>query len=193
MPAREIQAKWDGIYSRLPETEPEPSPLLVEFAHLLPVSGYALDLACGLGGSALFLARRGLQATAWDVSPVAIARLTSLANRSRLPVLAEIRNVEEEPFPREAFDVVVVSRFLARALALPITASLKAGGLLYYQTYTRQKLSPTGPNNPDYLLGENELLELFRDLKLVAYLEEGRIGDLAAGRRDEAYFIGRKA
>jgi SAM-dependent methyltransferase len=190
--AEESLAKWDGIYRQLPDVPPEPACILVENAHLLPAGGVALDLACGLGGNALFLAQRGFKSLAWDISQVAIDRLRVLAGRLGLAVEAEVRDVERSEFPREFFDVVVVSRFLARNLAGVIANSLKRGGLLYYQTYVRDKVSPSGPSNPAYLLAENELLSLFRELRPVVYREEGRRGDLSLGRRDEAFFIGQK-
>ncbi len=189
-----IQAKWDRIYSSLPESESEsePSAVLAENAHLLPPGGDALDLACGLGGNALFLARRGFKARAWDISTVAVNVLTSRALSLGLDIDAQARDVETEPFPVEAFDVIVVSRFLVRPLARPILHSLKPGGLLFYQTYVRDKPNPQGPSNPDYLLAENELLSLFTGMRLLVYREEGRIGNLGIGRRDEVHFVGRK-
>ena len=63
---------------------------------------------------------------------------------------------------------------------------------MFYQTFVREKLNPAGPGNPDYLLAENELLELFAGLRVVFYREDGRVGDLTCGRRDEAYFVGQK-
>lgn len=187
-----MRAKWDRIYRETPAVLPEPALVLAENAHLLPVSGVALDLACGLGGNALFLARSGLRTLAWDLSPVAAARLAALAGSLGLMVEVEARDAETAAFTREAFDVVVVSRFLARQLAEPIMGSLRRGGLLFYQTYVREKLSPSGPSNPDYLLAQNELLALFRGLRVVLYREEGRLGDISRGRRDEAFFIGQK-
>jgi len=165
---------------------------LAENTHLLPPAGDALDLACGLGGNALFLARRGFRVSAWDISPAAIARLAALAGLLGLKIEAQARDVEAGPFPREAFDVVAVSRFLARPLAGPICDSLRPGGLLFYQTFVRGKLDPCGPGNPDYLLAENELLELFDGLRVLFYREEGLVGDLSAGNRNEAYFVGQK-
>ena len=192
MSADAIRDKWDRIYASSTEDEPEAAEVLSNNAHLLPPSGDALDLACGLGGNALFLARRGFRVSAWDISPLAVARIASLAGRSGLKVEAQTRDVEAEPIPLAAFDVVVVSRFLARALAGPIGVSLRPGGLLFYQTFVRGKLHPAGPSNPDYLLAENELLELFASLHVVFYREDGRVGDLSFGNRNEAYFVGQK-
>ncbi|NJD07352.1 MAG: methyltransferase domain-containing protein, partial [Methylococcaceae bacterium] len=135
----DLQAKWNAAYGSA-ERQPEPARVLTANAHLLPATGTALDLACGLGGNALFLAERGLQVTAWDFSEVAIDRLTELAREQDLKLTAEVRDVEREELPEAVFDVIVVSRFLTRSLADAIVAALKPGGLLYYQTYTRAKL-----------------------------------------------------
>lgn len=48
----------------------QPSQVLLDNSHLLPASGRALDLACGLGANALYLAKRGMTTSAWDLSPV---------------------------------------------------------------------------------------------------------------------------
>lgn len=186
------RAKWDEIYRKMSDGSSEPACILAENAHLLPTSGTALDLACGLGGNALFLAQRGFKTVAWDISEVAVGRLRALAECLGLAIEAEVRDVESTEFPREFFDVVVVSRFLARNLVGPIANSLKRGGLLFYQTYVRDKVSPAGPSNPAYLLAENELLSLFRGLRVVVYREEGRLGDLSLGHRDEAFLVGEK-
>ena len=192
MSAEATREKWDRAYSGSSEHKPEPAEVLAENAHMLPAKGQALDLACGLGGNALFLARRGFKVSAWDISPVAIAHLVALAGRLGLEIDAQVRDVETMPFPREAFDVVIVSHFLARPLAGPICDSLRPGGLLFYQTFVRDKPAQLGPSNPDYLLAENELLQLFGGLRVLFYREEGLVGDLTAGSRNEAYYVGQK-
>lgn len=190
MAAEPVQAKWDRVYAEAGGGEPAPAAVLAENAHLLPPCGEALDLACGLGGNALFLARRGFAVTAWDISPLAVARLSERAGALGLPVSAQARDVEAEPFPAAAFDVLVASRFLSRPLAPAILASLRPGGLLFYQTYCLDRPGPQGPRNPDYLLRENELLAMFKDLRLLVYREEGAVGDLSLGFRQEACYVG---
>jgi SAM-dependent methyltransferase len=192
MPETDLQAKWDKIYLNLSDCEPGPALVLAENTHLLPHTGHALDLACGLGGNALFLARRGFAVSAWDISTVAIAKLAAQASRLGLAVDAQARDVEYEGLPSAVFDVVAVSHFLCRPLAKPIVDSLKPGGLLFYQTYARDKISPHGPGNSDFLLAENELLTLFGGMRVLFYREDGRVGDWQSGRRNEAFFIGQK-
>ena len=60
MDGDDLRSKWDGRYADSAAVAPALE-VLVDNAHLLPQAGDALDLASGLGGSALFLARRGLR------------------------------------------------------------------------------------------------------------------------------------
>ena len=90
------------------------------------------------------------------------------------------------------FDVIVVSRFLDRRLSNAIIDALKPNGLLFYQTFTKEKTIPTSPNNPDYLLNRNELLTLFSPLQVILYRENGLVGSHLKGLRNQAQFIGQK-
>lgn len=184
--------KWDRIYFGEFSGFPEPARVLLDNAHLLPESGHALDLACGLGGNALFLAQRGLDVRAWDISRIALDKLTAWGERSGLSIRCACVDLSCDSLPAADFDVIVVSRFLDRRLAPAIVRALKPGGVLFYQTYVRDKLSESGPSNPDFLLAENELLSLFSALRIRHYREDGKAGDTKIGWRDEALMVGQK-
>jgi tellurite methyltransferase len=187
----ELKSKWDARY-RTAEGEASACYALREFAHLLPATGDALDLACGRGGNALLLAEQGLQTQAWDLSSVAIEELQTVADTRGLSVCASTRDVEQEPLPANSFDVIVMSYFLERKLAPALMNALKPNGLLFYETFIREKPQGLGPSNPDYLLGENELLKLFSNLHVLAYREEGLVGDLEQGQRNVAMLVAQK-
>lgn len=185
--------RWDARYREAPDSAVMPACVLTEYAHLLPATGDALEVACGLGGNALWLAGRGLRVQAWDISPVAIERLSHRAAAEHMAVDVQVRDALAAPPEAGAFDVVVVSRFLERALCPALSAALRPGGLLFYQTYTREAVTDNGPRNPAFRLGPNELLRLFPDLRVLAYREEGRIGDPGQGWRDEALLVAVRA
>lgn len=187
-----VKSKWDQIYSQAASEHYPASPVLTDNAFLLPVSGTALDMACGLGSNAIFLAQHGLMVEAWDISGVAIEKLRINAVSGNLPIKTQVCEINEYSLLGRSFDVIVVSRFLDRELSDAIMGALKPGGLLFYQTYTREKTARRGPNNPDYLLAENELLSLFSGIRLVFYRENGLIGDSESGLRNEAQMIGQK-
>ncbi len=187
-----ISEKWNRIYTAATEFPP-PSRVLSDNDYLLPPSGLALDLACGLGGNALYLADKGLQVQAWDISQVAIDKVRKKSQQLGLRNLeARLMNAESLDWRQWQFDVIIVSRFLVRSLCPVIAAAVKPGGLLFYQTFVRDKIAAAGPSNPDYLLKENELLHLFPELIVRVYREEGCVGDLSRGLRNEAYLVGQQ-
>lgn len=185
-----IESKWDRIYSK--NSNSPPAGVLIDNHFLLPREGRALDLACGLGENALFLAQRGLDTHAWDISSVALNKLKKNAKLKSLVVSTKQVQIQPNLLPKNTFDVIVLSHFLDRSLSNAIMESLKLDGLLFYQTYVREKTAAVGPNNPDFLLARNELIRLFRPLKIVLYRENSLIGDLQCGERNEALFIGQK-
>lgn len=188
----DLQQKWDQRYRESSTDEPQAAQVLQENRHLLPSDGDALDLACGRGGNALLLAKAGLRAQAWDLSSVAVDSLQSRNVEADGRLHAERRDVVACPPSIASFDVIVVSYFLERTLAEPLCAALRPGGLLFYQTFVRDKVSQQGPSNPEYLLAENELLSLFSSLCVRVYREEGCLGDTRQGLRNEALLVGQK-
>ena len=182
------QDKWDSRYREagLPGA---PATVLLENAHLLPRSGAALDLACGLGANSLLLAEHGLQTHAWDISPVAVEKLRAVALERRLPIIAEVKDALRDPLPPAQFDVIAVTHYLERALTQPLVNALKTGGLLFYQTFTRTAVSDEGPQKDEWRLADGELLTMFAPLRPLVYREEGRIGDLSQGFRNKALLV----
>ncbi|MFG1782556.1 SAM-dependent methyltransferase [Rhodococcus oryzae] len=98
---------WDGAHAARPvATNPQPNHLLTESVTGLP-PGEALDLGCGNGGDALWLARRGWRVTAVDISAVAAARLADLAVAYGLgDFLVAERHDLRESFPPGVFDLI---------------------------------------------------------------------------------------
>lgn len=187
-----ISQKWDKRHADA-EKAPIAAEVLQHNLHLLPERGRALDLACGLGGNALTLARQGLEVSAWDISPVAIERLQQYAAEEGLEYLsAKVRDLERNPPQPNSFDLIVVSYYLDRDLITSLIDALLPGGLIFYQTFTQIAVSATGPHNPAFRLDNNELLRLFAALKLRYYREENVLGDVTHGTRDVAMLIAEK-
>ena len=184
--------KWNLLYNQAEVADSSAAKVLTENHYLLPNTGVALDLACGLGANSLYLAQQGLAVTAWDISNVAIDKLKACAATQGLNINACQENIQAESFAKCSFDVIVVSRFLDRTLSDAIIGAIKPNGLLFYQTFNREKTNRVGPNNPDYLLAERELCTLFAKLKLVFYRDNALIGDTLQGLRNEAQFVGQK-
>lgn len=186
------QQKWDRIYANRPQTKPAVAEVLQQNQHLLPKQGQALDLACGLGGNSLLLAEKGLAVTSWDISEVAITQLQQQAKAKNASIDAQVRDVMQQPPEPNSVDVLLVTHFLVRDMADILMQALNPGGLLFYQTFCRDKVSQQGPNNLEYLLKDNELLQMFAGLKTRVYREESLLGSHSSGWRNQAMLVAEK-
>ena len=108
--------KWDtglrGWNARYLEEGDEwlgkaPSQMLMDWAHLLPERGLALDAAAGVGTNGLFLAERGLSVIAMDFSEVALRLAAERAHSESLPLRVAVYDLELLQLPDESFDVIV--------------------------------------------------------------------------------------
>lgn len=188
--SEQIQKKWDQIYAEQQIGALQPAEVLSRNLHLLPQNGHALDIACGLGGNAIELAKQGLLVDAWDISPAVIDKLEQYAATHNLAIRGKACDILATPLGENRYDVILVSHFLERDLTQPIINALKPGGLLFYQTFSREVTpSYSGPGNPDFRLATGELLEMFSALRPVVYREEGLLGDINQGLRNEVLMV----
>ena len=168
----------------------EPTPWLVDHRHLLPRTGAALDVACGRGRNAIWLAQCGLETLALDRDPVALADLRADVDRLGVRVTTEAIDLERAgvSLPPAAFDVIVVVHYLHRPLLPVLTAALRPGGILVYETFTRAQAARGKPTNPAFLLEPLELRELVRPLEILAEREgdfEGKMLASVIARRPQ--------
>jgi SAM-dependent methyltransferase len=160
----------------------EPTRWLSDHEHLLPRRGDALDVASGRGRNALWLARRGLTTLAVDRDPRALEHLREEADRLQLPVRVVSLDLEREEslLPPDAFDVIVVVHYLHRPLFADLKRALRAGGVLVYETFTRQQAARGKPTNPAFLLETGELRELVQPLDVLVEREGDFDGKMLA-------------
>jgi SAM-dependent methyltransferase len=146
-----------------------PSSWLAANADLLPHGGRALDVACGDGGDALYLARAGLSVRAVDRDAARIAVLCDAARRQGLAVQADVLDLEsgDPELGREAFDLVLVVHYLHRPLFPRLIGALRPGGLLLYETFTVDQALRGRPTTPAFLLRHGELPDLVAPLRVV--------------------------
>ena len=195
MSSDSTEKKWNKIYSAKDireHIEAEAANVLLQHADLLPTSGLALDLACGLGGNAIFLAQHGMKAHAWDISQTAFDKLLTYCDANSILMVADVRDIEANPPEKNTFDVICVSYYLERSICDEIIAALKPNGLLFYQTFIDEKVSDSGPSNIRYRLQPNELLALFSPLHVLVYQEYGTVGDVNKGLRNVAMLVAQK-
>lgn len=136
-----------------------------------PEGKRALDVACGAGRNALFLAEAGYRVDAMDISTVAIERARASAAERGVEVEWIVADLEDARIPEDAYDLIVVVRYLHRPLCARLTAALREGGYLLYEQHVVSERPVGGPRGAAFRLQPNELLALFPDLRVLEYRE----------------------
>ena len=149
------------------------------FAPLIPPGGRVLDLACGGGRHARYLAARGHEVLAVDRDPACGAALAGLEG-------VEFRCLDLEtddwPLAGERFEAVVVTNYLWRPRLAGLADLLSPGGLLIYETFADGHAAFGKPSNPEFLLRPGELLRVFATLRILAF-EDGEVARPARVQR----------
>jgi len=140
--------RWDTRYARDPLVMgPAPKPLVLELEPVLPRQGRALEIACGEGQLAVWLARRGLSVTALDISTVALDKLRAQAAAGGLAARLEAVEADlDDGLPPVAPGLALVTcvDFYAPAIIAQARERLAPGGMLLVQVV----LQPPGGDSP---------------------------------------------
>ncbi|RMG91486.1 MAG: class I SAM-dependent methyltransferase [Chloroflexi bacterium] len=170
MSEHEDAKRWNRRYAEEGEAwlQDAPRPLLLHYAHLLPRQGLALDAAAGVGRQGLFLAERGLQVIALDISEVGLRLAQAAAKARGVRLETAVYDLSHLWLPPHTFDVILNFRFLERHTFAIYRQSLKPGGLLFFETFVR---SPRQTDTPHYYLQPGELRAAFADWEIIHWAE----------------------
>jgi SAM-dependent methyltransferase len=149
-----------------------PSAWVCRFAPLIAAGGVVLDLACGEGRHARYLAGLGYRVEAVDRDRAALAALDGAAG-----VRTRCADLEAAPWPYApgSFDGIVVANYLHRPLVADLLAALRPGGVLIYETFALGNEKLGRPSSPAFLLRPQELLQWVAGRLQVLAFEQGRI------------------
>lgn len=188
---RDDQRRWDERYLTGDWADiDEPAQIVLDLVPHLRPPGTALDLACGAGRNALFLAERGFRVMGVDISREGLRRLARRADERNLPIQPVHADLERFAVAPASFDVIVNTHFLLRATFPLIREALRPGGYLAFETYSVDEIEVLGGDiRRAFALERGELLEAFGDLQLVLY-EEG-VFEMDEGERGLARLIAR--
>lgn len=173
--------RWEARYAAR-SLEPKAAPSWLEaHASLLPRQGWALDVAMGLGGATLALARRGLRVVGLDLAPTAVRQVSRWAREQGLPVEPVVADACTWVWPQERFDVITQFYYLERALFPRMRAALRPGGLAVIETVSAENLAigGLGPKRREWCLARGELLEHFAGYRILDYREAVLEGPMA--------------
>ena len=172
---------WDERYRRGEHASIAPSRLLVRVADMLATNGgrRALDIACGAGRHAIFLAERGWQVTAVDASPVGIELTKQRARERGVTVETIVANLERGEFTitPDAYDLICVFYYLQRNLFPHIRAGVHPGGTVVAAIHLTDESPDARPMNPAFLLQPGELSAEFQRWEITHYHESQLLDD----------------
>lgn len=161
---------WDRRYAELGqapvfESGPPAPPVFETAADLFPTSGLALEIACGRGRGAVWLAARGMQVWAVDVSPVAIEFARELASRSSVADRCHFSVVDlDDGLPvGPPVDLVFIHLFRNARLDQAVIDRLVPGGLLAIAVRSEVDVGPGS-----FRARPGELREAFSSLEVIA-------------------------
>ncbi|MGB9223621.1 class I SAM-dependent methyltransferase [Mycobacterium sp.] len=164
---REDRDRWDERYAGGEPASVDvvgPPALFADHADAFPTRGRALDLACGRGLHAGWLAQRGLEVWGLDVSPVAISHARALAHRSGIDDRCRFDVVDlDDGLPAgPPVDVILCHKFRDRRLDRAIIERLTRGGLLAIAVLSEVDATP-GP----FRAAPGELGAAFAELDMI--------------------------
>jgi len=169
----EEQRKWDERWAEKEFSDGWQVDSWLERHSQLLSGGSALDLACGRGRNALYLAGRGYRVTAVDYSAVALAQLEQEAQRRGLQIATIQADLERQPvLPQQQFDLVVSCYYLHRPLLARMKQLVKPGGTIILRTFSSAGDFEPCRLAPAMVLAAGELLGVFAGWDILVH-EEG--------------------
>ncbi|WP_201526593.1 class I SAM-dependent methyltransferase [Psychrobacter frigidicola] len=145
---------WDERYS-----EPdyvfgtEPNDFLKEEFERIPAVGRVLCLAEGEGRNAVFLAQRGYQVTAMDLSEVGLSKALKLASDRGVNISTQVADLADYSLGEQQWDGIIsiwahMPDAVQQSVHAQIVPALKPGGVFILEAYTEQQLTMEGIGGP---------------------------------------------
>ena len=155
-----------------------PNKTITEFENLFDKNGVILDVGCGDGKNAVYLARQGFEnIDAFDLSEAAIEKLKRISNKEKLKINAQVKSLQEFNFEKQ-YDLVLsfgVYHFVPeqewKSFILKAQQNTKRGGVHIIQMFN-DSLPPT-PDIAPYAVGmakDGELKDLYQDWEILQFM-----------------------
>ncbi|WP_321778410.1 class I SAM-dependent methyltransferase [Sulfurimonas sp.] len=171
----EDKQRWNERYQENPMPD-NVSVVLEKYIDNVNV-GKALDVACGIGRNTHFLATKGFDIDAVDISDYALSKVKKSPTINKIEIDLDKYNITANKY-----DLILNTNYLNRRLLSQMKEGLKQGGVVIFETFIVAHGDFKLPTmNLDYLLRKNELLHSFIGLDVIYY--EERIDTNLRGER----------
>ena len=164
--------RWDARYAAGEYAGRTHATALLEHWISCVPRGPAIDIACGVGRNAIFMAQSGLETEGLDVSAKALERAQTRAASLGVDVKWRCEDLDSVELANDHYQLIMVARFLDRRLFPQLLTALRPGGYLIYETHlATNQVDVGGPGNQRFRLQPQELLHLVHPLRVVHYFE----------------------
>ncbi|MBT3940602.1 methyltransferase domain-containing protein [Candidatus Woesearchaeota archaeon] len=193
-----MQGSFDGVYQKHDSYWGlKPSKLVLNIPNYRK-SGSVLDVGAGEGRNALYLASKGFDVTAMDISTVGISKIEQLAKEHGLTLKSQVKDISRARLS-DTFDIIIslgALMFLEDESIAPVIHKLQkhtaSGGLNVITVMTKKNPNKNFP----HLFNVNELRNYYSDWELIKYREfmtpEERHGDGVLHRHGIAVLLAQK-
>ncbi len=134
--------------------------------------GRALDVPCGAGRNAIFLASQGFSVTGIDISDVALARAEATAGARGLSVEWLRRDLDTGHGVTGTFDLIVMIHYVDLGLIQDLAGHLAPGGHLIVELHLETDRAVGGPQDPAFRVAPGALRDAAGHLDILSYSEE---------------------
>ena len=197
-----MKAMWNERYQQdIYQYGINPNDFMAEQIRQLP-AGRILFPGAGEGRDAVFAAKLGWEAHAFDLSEQGQSKALKLASQEKTRIHFKVADATLVKFPLASFDAIALTYFhLPIEIRLPFYANcvswLKPGGIILIEGFSKKQLglSSGGPKNIDWLFSAQELETEFPGLKILTNQEKQRVldeGPLHQGLAEVVQFIAQK-
>ena len=142
-----------------------------------------LDFASGDGRNCIPLSKTNISVTAIDIDQEKLNKYKSFKNINT--ICFDLETTEQWPLVKGYYDVIIVVNYLYRPKIKKLINLLNKNGFLFYETFSLGNEKYGSPKNPNFLLKDNELLDIFGQelLPLSFYDGKSNHGKIAIKQR----------
>ena len=167
--------RFESVYLGTPPWDiGRPQPAIVRLAESGQITGTVLDIGCGTGEHALYLAERGLAAAGVDGAPTAIEKAQAKAKQRGAKVSFEVADALNLYMPGRQFDAVIDSGLFhvfsdeeRPATRRASNRVVRPGGTYFLMCFSDQQPGDWGPRRVTH----EEIRSVFRDGWRINYIE----------------------
>jgi len=183
--------KWNARYAQGAYAErTNPNQLLESWLARVPV-GRALDVACGAGRNAMYLAAAGFSVDAVDISRNALARAARLAEERQLEVNWLEWDFDDGMPDTGSYDLIIMFRYLNMALLETLKQRLRPGGFVIVEQHLVSDAQVIGPRGARFRVEPGALAAAAGGLQ-ICYSDESLVTDPDGRQAALARLVARK-